>query len=94
VLFEFAVENVDAAARRWQAEAGIAGPVTGRYPDVIPLEQLRRALARRFRELVYEPSPYLARERDREDLHDREAAAIADGELNPAGARLALERSG
>lgn len=93
VAFEFAIENIDDAALRWQRQNGIDAPLRGDHDDVIPLGDLRRALARRFRELVFEPAPYIARELDREDLLEREIAAIERGELKPAGARLALERA-
>lgn len=91
VVFEFAIESIDHVAIRWQRENGIERPLRGDLDDVIPLAELRRALAARFRELSFEPAPYIAHELDREDLHDHEIAAIERGELKPAGARLALE---
>src|SRR5919106_1731365 len=59
--------------------------------DLIALAGVRAALAARFTELVAEPTPYLAREADREDLVEREREAIAGGELEPLGMRLVYE---
>ncbi|MQA75120.1 MAG: methyltransferase domain-containing protein [Solirubrobacterales bacterium] len=91
VMLEFAVENVDDAARRWQAEVGLPETRTANMHDVIALTEVRGALGRRFRELAFEPGPYLAREAEREDLLGRELAAIEAGELRPVGARLAFD---
>jgi SAM-dependent methyltransferase len=90
VMFEFAVENVDEPARRWQAALGLPETRTENLHDVIPLTELRRALGERFRELAFEPAPYLAREAGREDLLTAELDAIRGGEIRPVGARLAL----
>ena len=90
VVFEFAVENVDEPARRWEVEAGLPETRTHNLQDVIPLAAVRRALADRFRELAFEPAPYLAREAGREDLLAPELEAIERGEIRPAGARVAL----
>jgi SAM-dependent methyltransferase len=93
VIFEFAIENVDAAAERWLAAQGLPHPVTETdSDDVIPLRRLRSALERRFRTLEAEPATYLAREADREDAVAAEEWAIRAGELKPAGMRLVLER--
>lgn len=91
VVFEFAIESIDDVALRWQRANGIERPLRGDLDDVIALADVRRALAGRFRELTFEPAPYIAHELDRADLHEREIAAIERGELKPAGARLALE---
>jgi SAM-dependent methyltransferase len=93
VLFEFAIENVDAASERWLTAQGIPHPVTETdHHDVLPLGRLRVQLDRRFRPLVAEPAPYLAREAGREDLVAAEEQAIRAGEIQPAGMRLVLER--
>jgi SAM-dependent methyltransferase len=93
VLFEFAIENVDAASERWLAAQGLPHPVTETdHHDVLPLGRLRVQLDRRFRPLVAEPAPYLAREAGREDLVAAEEQAIRAGEIQPAGMRLVLER--
>lgn len=90
VVYEFASEAVDEAAQGWLTRVGLS---YGRaFHGVIPVADLRPALARDFRELVAEPTGYLARELGREDLHLRELEAIAAGELQPAGFRLAYER--
>jgi SAM-dependent methyltransferase len=93
ILFEFAIENVDAAARRWLDAHRLSHPVTDTDPhEVIPFERLRKALERRFRTLAAEPTTYLAREADREDLVTDEGRAIRAGEIKPAGMHLVLER--
>jgi SAM-dependent methyltransferase len=93
VVFEFAIENVDAASERWLDAHGLPHPVTETdHYDVIPLERLRRELERGFRPLLAEPAPYLAREAGREDLVAAEELAMRAGELKPAGMRLVLER--
>jgi len=93
ILFEFAIENVDAPARRWLDAHGLPHPVTDTDPhEVIPGERLRMALERRFRTLAARPATYLAREADREDLVTDEERAIRAGEIKPAGMRLVLER--
>jgi 2-polyprenyl-3-methyl-5-hydroxy-6-metoxy-1,4-benzoquinol methylase len=92
VLSEFAVEHLDDQARRWLAEHGLAGAFDHDYSDVIPLGELERVLARRFRLLLREPVPYLAPELGREDLEELERDAIAQGRLRPVGIRLAYER--
>jgi SAM-dependent methyltransferase len=93
VVFEFAIENVDAAAGRWLDAHGLPHPVSETDPhDVIPFESLRRPLELRFRTLFAERGTYLAREANREDLVGEEERAIGSGELKPAGMRLVLER--
>jgi SAM-dependent methyltransferase len=93
VIFEFAIEHVDAAAERWLAAEGLPHPVTeADHHDVIPLDRVRAELERRFRLLHAEPATYLAREAGREDLVPTEEIAIRAGELKPAGMRLVLER--
>jgi SAM-dependent methyltransferase len=93
VLFEFSFENIDPAAERWLASQGIPHPVRETdHHDVIPLDQLRRQLERRFRPLLAERAAYMAREADREDLVAAEEQAIRAGEIQPAGMRLVLER--
>ena len=93
VIFEFAIENVDAAAERLLATRGLPHPVTETdHHEVIPLDRLRRELERRFRPLLAEPATYLAREAGREDLVAAEELAIRAGDLKPAGMRLVLER--
>ena len=93
VMFEFAAEHHDQAARAWAESAGIAHEHEHEMDlhDVIALAGVRAALAARFTELVAEPAPYLAREADREDLVEREREAIAGGELEPLGMRLVYE---
>jgi SAM-dependent methyltransferase len=91
VAFEFAVERVDADARRWLADHGHEHAL-GRLGDVLTLGELEAALARRFRPLLAEPATYLARDLEREDLLSDEERAIARGELRPIGARLVYER--
>jgi SAM-dependent methyltransferase len=93
VVFEFAIENVDATAERWLSEHRLPHPVTETdHHEVIPLGRLRDELERRFRPLLAEPSTYLAREAGREDLVAAEEAAIDAGQLKAAGMRLVLER--
>ncbi|MDQ6822846.1 MAG: class I SAM-dependent methyltransferase [Actinomycetota bacterium] len=92
VLFEFAVEHLDEAARRWLEENGLGDELDYDYSDVVPLSELERALALGFRPLAREPATYLARFREHEDLHHREWAAIQDGTLQPVGMKLAYER--
>jgi SAM-dependent methyltransferase len=93
VIFEFAIESVDASAERWLATQRLPHPVTETdHHDVIPLGRLRQELERRFRALLAEPASYLAREAGREDLVAAEERAIRTGELKPAGMRLVLER--
>jgi SAM-dependent methyltransferase len=93
VLFEYAIENVDPAAIGWLDAHGLPHPATQtEAPDVIPLTRLRAALEPRFRTVLAEPAPYLAREAGREDLVAAEGQAIGAGELEPAGMRLVLER--
>ncbi len=90
VVYEFASEAVDDDAQAW-----LAAHELEYHPNlehVIPLSRLRAALACDFRELVAEPDAYLARELGREDLHVREAEAIATGELQPTAFKLAYER--
>ena len=91
VLFEFAVENVGERERRWQAAAGIRETHAEDVHDVIELGELRQGLRGRFRELTFEPDPYLAREAGREDLLADELDAIARGEIRAVGARLAFD---
>ena len=93
VAFEFAVEHLDDAARRWLAAEGVAPPVSEPGVDeVIPLGELRAELEQRLDVLASEPSTYLAREGGREDLVAKEEAAVLAGMLRPAGMRLAYER--
>jgi SAM-dependent methyltransferase len=93
VIFEFAIENVDASAERWLDRRGLPHPVSETHAhDVIPLRRLREALESRFRTARAEPATYLAREADREDLVAAEERAIGNGELKPVGIRLVLER--
>jgi len=93
VVFEFAVDAVDDAARDWLAGQGLPPPIEERWVhEVIPLTTLRKALAKRFRELIFEPAAYHAREAGRPDLEPLEEAAIAAGRLRPAGARIAYEK--
>jgi SAM-dependent methyltransferase len=94
IAFEFAVEHVDDAARRWLRGRGLPPPVgESSVDEVIPLSELRVDLDRRFRLLASEPATYLAREADREDLVREEEVATRSGVLRPAGMRLAYERS-
>jgi SAM-dependent methyltransferase len=94
VLFEFAVEHVDADARRWLVRHGLESHAERDPPDVIPVAELMAALGERFR-LVHERwGGYLAREYGREGLHAVEEAAIAAGELRPIGAWLVYELAG
>jgi SAM-dependent methyltransferase len=93
ILFEFAIESVDAGAKEWLDVHGLPHPVSKMdQHDVIPLDRLRRALERRFRTLLADPGAYLAREAGREDLVAEEERAIGAGEIKPAGMRLVLER--
>jgi SAM-dependent methyltransferase len=93
VAFEFAVENVDEAALRWLEERDLPPPVReSPIEEVIPLQQLRRQVERRFRLLAEQPTTYLVREAGREDLVGEEEAAVREGILRPAGMRLAYER--
>jgi SAM-dependent methyltransferase len=93
VLFEFDVGHLDNAERSWLADHGLAGELDYDYSDVVGLAQLERALEARFVPLVREPEPYLARELGREELHEAERAAIADGLLRAVGMRLVYERA-
>jgi SAM-dependent methyltransferase len=93
VVFEFAVDAVDDVARGWLAGQGLPPPIGERWVgEVLPLATLREALAKRFRELVFEPVPYHAREAGRPELEPLELAAIAAGRLRPAGARIVYEK--
>jgi SAM-dependent methyltransferase len=93
VVFEFAVEHVDDTARQWLADEGVPPPVSESGVDeVIPLSELRAELERRFEILASEPTTYLAREAGREQLVEKEEAALRAGTLKPAGIRLAYER--
>jgi SAM-dependent methyltransferase len=92
VLFEFAVEHVDAAARRWLAHHGLDRAFDHDFSGVIPLGELRLALSERFRPIYEDTTPYLARELGRDDLQSSERAAIAEGQLREIGARLVYER--
>jgi SAM-dependent methyltransferase len=91
VLFEFAVESIDVDARRWLASNGLEWEVDWDFEGVIRLADLRDALERRFSLLYEEPTPYLARELNREALHEREKEAITRGELKPPGMRLVYQ---
>ena len=94
VVFEFAIEAVDEAARRWCAEHGLWRPTSPESaPEVIPLATLRLALEARFRVLEEDPGPYHARESGRPEVEPAEREAIAGGRILPAGARLAYERA-
>jgi SAM-dependent methyltransferase len=94
VVSEFSIRNVDSTTLRWLEARGIPHPVTETdLDDLIPLDRLRSQLERRFRPLLAEPVPYLAREADREDLVGAEMEAIRAGEIKPAGMRLVLERA-
>jgi SAM-dependent methyltransferase len=92
VLFEFAVEHLDEAARQWLGENGLGDEVDSDYTGVVPLSELERALTVGFRPLAREPATYLARFRNRQDLEDREWTAVQDGTLRPIGMKLAYER--
>jgi SAM-dependent methyltransferase len=95
VLFEFAVEHADAAARRWLDERGLTPPIDDEHrAEVLELATLRRELERRFAELFAEPAPYLALEAARPELEAEERAAIEDGSLRAAGMRLVYESRG
>jgi SAM-dependent methyltransferase len=93
VLVEFAVEHVDAEARRWLARHQAKQELDTDFHGVIPLADLQSALAERFRPLALERTAYLAREIGRHELHGEEEAAIGRGELKPVGALLAYERT-
>ncbi len=94
VIFEFAIEAVDGAARRWCAEQGLWRPTSPESaPEVIPVAELRIALEARFRLLEDVPTAYHARESERPDLEPAEREEIAAGRLLPAGTRLAYERA-
>ena len=90
VLFEFAVENLDASARGWLAKYGLGSELDKDF-DVISLSELRKAIGKRFQLLEDQPAGYLARELGYEELADDEDEAIRRGELRPVGARLAYE---
>jgi SAM-dependent methyltransferase len=92
VMLEFAAENYDDAAKAWVASVGLGDELDMHLEGVIPLRDVRRSLEDRFRELLAEPAPYLAREAGHEDLHERERDAISRGKLKPLGARLVYER--
>jgi SAM-dependent methyltransferase len=93
VVFEFAIEAVDERALGWCAVNRLRTPThTGSAPEVAPLQRVRDALGARFTELAREPAPYLARELGEPELEPAELAAIEDGQLAAAGARLAYER--
>jgi SAM-dependent methyltransferase len=95
VLFEFAVEHADGAARRWLDERGLPPPIDDEHrAEVLELATLRRELERRFAELFAEPAPYLAFEAGRPELEAEERTAIEDGRLRAAGMRLVYELRG
>jgi SAM-dependent methyltransferase len=92
VLFEFAVEHLDAAARGWLEDHGVAGALDHDYSGVIPLAELEQAVATGFRVVAREPAPYMAPQMERFDLVGAESDAIATGAIRPVGMRLAYER--
>ena len=93
-MFEFAIEAVDERALGWCAANGLRTPThSGSAPEVAPLQRVRDALGARFTELVCEPAPYLARELGEPELEPVELAAIEEGRLDAAAARLAYERA-
>jgi SAM-dependent methyltransferase len=89
VVYEFASEAVE-GAQPWLQSVGLE--YRPDFHGVIPVTRLREALASGFRELAAEPTGHLARELDREDLHELEVAAMQAGEIEPTGWRLAYER--
>jgi SAM-dependent methyltransferase len=91
VMFEFAAEHHDEAARAWIESVGLGEELDMHLDGVIPLAEVRAALETRFTEVLAEPAPYLAREAGREDLVERERKTIADGELEPLGMRLVYD---
>lgn len=92
VVFEYAIEAIDERALRWCAQRGLRMPATlSSAHEVSRLAEVRAALDRRFRELVAEPAPYLAREAGHPELEPAERVAIKTRQLKPAGARLAYE---
>jgi SAM-dependent methyltransferase len=92
VVFEYAIEEVDERAERWNAERALPLPTTpAKAPEVTPLAEVRRALEQRFAQLDATPAPYLALEAGRADLEEAELEAIASGRLAAAGCRLAYE---
>jgi SAM-dependent methyltransferase len=93
VIFEFAIEAIDDRALRWSGERGLTTPATrAAAPEVLTRAVVREALESRFEELLAEPAPYLAHEGERPEHEPEEAAAIAAGELAPAGIRLVYRR--
>jgi SAM-dependent methyltransferase len=91
IMFEFAVEHVDDAASAWLASHGLGDALDYDFSGVIALGELEEALGRRFSPLLVQPAPYLARELGHDELHEAEAAAIADGKLRAAGEWLVFE---
>jgi ubiquinone/menaquinone biosynthesis C-methylase UbiE len=91
VMFEFAVEHVDADSRAWVLRHIPDAHVHDEPPHVIPVATLMAALGGSFRLLSERWGPYLAREYSREDLHAVEEASIAAGELRPIGVWLVYE---
>jgi SAM-dependent methyltransferase len=94
VMHEFAAERIDERVQRWLADLELDPRLGRRHDDVIPLATVRAALGERFIELAEEPVGYLALEAEREDLDEREQAAIAEGALPALGIRLAFELRG
>jgi SAM-dependent methyltransferase len=93
ILFEFAVESVDEAARAWLGSRGLPDPIEKNHiHEVVPLGVLRQVLEDRFRVLAEEPTSYLACEAGRPEHEEAERRAIAAGELRPAGMRVAYAR--
>ena len=94
VAFEFAFVAGDERALGSCAANRLRMPIhTGSAPEVAPLQRVRAALAARFTELADEPAPYLARELGEPELEPAEIAAIEEGRLDAAGARLAYGRA-
>ena len=94
VIFEFAIEAVDGAARRWCSEHDLWRPTSPESaPEVTPLAELRIALEVRFRPLADIPAAYHARESGRPEAEPDELRAIAAGQ-HPARRRAAGLRAG
>ena len=93
VVFEFAIEAVDGAARRWCAEHGLKRPTSPESaPEVIPLAAAAAGARGALSVARGVPTPYHALESGRPEVEAAEREAIAAGRILPAGARLAYER--
>lgn len=101
VVDEFAWDLIDEPTRRWYEEqhgalradgAALSGPPDlaewrARWDGLHPSTLLRRELARRYDEQLYEPRPYLYRWLAGPATEPLERQLVADGVIRPIGFR-------